>query len=339
FVEMYGVPQVEQGQFSLLSTLRSTLGTGDGELCKGKGQAGGQGQAKSQGKGLGKPAAAIKGALPEAVKPTVESLPVLPKAGAVPNPKAPQGPQALPSTEKQQLDALVKCLGNIKEALPAEAVEAIEQLQLHNTHDTTKEMHRAVAAQSAAKKQLIQVKAARAAYIAAWNEYIIQVSDLIKTQVQDQATQLEHYDNAEAAWASSLEKATADLSRMATGSAIPIQDDGETDMDVAEALVDHDIETTKELEDRRNQQLAESAKLVEAMAALKESAAQRLEQESSEVREGSRTPRRQKQPAVDLTKEGDKGDKEEQPDGAQPKQPRQQQQPPSLPRPPGGASA
>ena len=266
-------------------------------------------------------------------KPTIEALPAAPTATSVPAPKAPSHAAGPPSMEKLQLEALVKCLGGLKETLPPEAVEAIEQLQLSNTQDTTKELHRAVAAQSAAKKQLIQTRAARAAYIAAWNEYIVQVSDLIQKQVQEQAAQLAHYDETEMAWRGSLEKATADLARMANVSTSSAPDE-ESEMEIAEAQVDNDIEAAQELERRRQQQVADSAKLVEVMASLKESAAQRLAQETSENREGSRTPRRQKQGPIDLTK-----DKEEKPTNAgQPPLPAQQPQPPAKKPPPGGAS-
>ena len=271
----------------------------------------------------------------DAPKPNIESLPAAPKASTVPTPKPPSNTPGQPSAEKLQLEALVKCLGGLKETLPPEAVEAIEQLQLSNTQDTTKELHRAVAAQSAAKKQLIQTRAARVAYIAAWNEYIVQVSDLIQTQVQEQAAQIAHYDETELAWQGSLAKATADLARMANVSTSNAQEDGESEMDVAEAQVDNDIEAAQEQERRRQQQVADSAKLVAVMESLKESAAQRLAQESSETREGSRTPRRLKQGPIDLTKEPEKDDKSDK--SGQPTL-SGQQQPAQAKKPPGGAS-
>ena len=231
----------------------------------------------------------------------------------------------------------MKSLGSMKESLPPEAVEAIEQLQLTTTQDTTKELHRMVAAQSTAKKQLIQVRAARAAYVAAWNEYIVQVSDLIQTQVKQQTEQLEYYDATEAAWAASLDKATAELARRATKSSASAVEDTEEEMDTAEAQIDNDIEVTKELESRRQQHLADSARLMEAMEVLKATAAQRLSQESAEHREGSRTPRRQKSNAVDLTKEEPTDTKPPGAEGAHGKRP---SPPPQQSKaPPGGASA
>ncbi|CAE7615069.1 Dnah2 [Symbiodinium necroappetens] len=329
-VEVYDLPQVEQGQCGILPALREPLGTSGRELFQcsaidtmatkvrastvgdpAEGLVGSQitKEAKAGGKGPGKPGAAGKASVADAPKPNIESLPAAPKASTVPTPKPRNNAPGQPSAEKLQLEALVKCLGGLKETLPPEAVEAIEQLQLSSTQDTTKELHRAVAAQSAAKKQLIQTRAARAAYIAAWNEYIVQVSDLIQTQVQEQAAQIAHYDETELAWQGSLEKATADLARMANVSTSNAQEDGESEMDVAEAQVDNDIEIAQEQERRRQQQVADSAKLIAVMESLKESAAQRLAQESSETREGSRTPRRLKQGPIDLTKESAKDDK------------------------------
>ena len=221
-------------------------------------------------------------------------MPAAPKAGTVQAPKAPLPAPSQPTAERLQLEALMKSLGSMKESLPPEAVEAIEQLQLTTTQDTTKELHRMVAAQSTAKKQLIQVRAARAAYVAAWNEYIVQVSDLIQTQVQQQTEQLEHYDATEAAWAASLDKARrSSLAEPPSPLPVPSRTRRQ-EMDIAETQVDNDIEVTKELESRRQQHLADSARLMEAMEVLKTTAAQRLSQESAEHREGSRTPRRQK---------------------------------------------
>ncbi|OLQ11587.1 hypothetical protein AK812_SmicGene4568 [Symbiodinium microadriaticum] len=320
-LEVCDVPQVEQGQCGFLPALREPLGTSGRELFQRR--AIDTMATKVRAGSVGDPAEGLVG--PQITK----------EASTVPTPKPPSNTPGQPSAEKLQLEALVKCLGGLKETLPPEAVEAIEQLQLSNTQDTTKELHRAVAAQSAAKKQLIQTRAARVAYIAAWNEYIVQVSDLIQTQVQEQAAQIAHYDETELAWQGSLAKATADLARMANVSTSNAQEDGESEMDVAEAQVDNDIEAAQEQERRRQQQVADSAKLVAVMESLKESAAQRLAQESSETREGSRTPRRLKQGPIDLTKEPEKDDKSDK--SGQPTL-SGQQQPAQAKKPPGGAS-
>ena len=263
-----------------------------GQSAKGGGNKGMQSVAKGTG----------KGAKAEAAKPSLDSLPAAPSGAAVSLPKGPPASSSSqgPSLEKTQLDALTGCLSALRESLPAEVRETLDRLQLATSANTTKDMHRAVAAQATAKKQLVQVQAARATYLDAWNSYIEQVSRLLKQQVEEQAAQLEAYDAAELQWSGALEQTTADLARLTRTSTMPRVEVEEMDLEQEDQMLDADIRTAKELEQRREQHLADSHQLANLLASIQQTASSQLKQAG---RDGSRTPRRKSRETepVDLT--------------------------------------
>ena len=269
-----------------------------GQPTKGGGQQGPKGSAKGTGK-AGKA---------EVSKPSVDMLPAAPSGASIALPKGGTAPSSStgPSLEKTQLEALTGCLAAVKDTLPTEVRETLERLQLASSANNTKDMHRAVAAQATAKKQLIQVQNARASYLEAWNSYVSQVTQLLKKQVEEQAAQLESYDEAELQWSGALEQTTADLAdlaRLARNPASSRNEADEEEMD-SEDMVIADIQTAKELEQRRESQLADSRQLVSMMESVQQAATRQLKQEG---RDGSRTPRRKSREGevTDLTKDED----------------------------------
>ena len=264
----------------------------------GKGQAGNtsaQAKGAASAKGVGKA---------EFAKPSLDGLPPPPPPVPVQGPKGPTPPAAASSsTEKAQLEALTGCLFAVKDNLPQEVRETLERLQLVETAATTKDLHRAVAAQAQAKRQLLAIQASRAAYLEAWHGYVDNVTTLIQQQVAEQQKQLETFDEAELQWTGSLEKSSADLARLAKGASgsVPEVSDMEQDgQEYQEALEDADIRTAGELKQRRERQLATTQQLVAAVETVRQSAKEQLSQQG---RDGSRTPRRRKEPVHDLTKE------------------------------------
>ncbi|CAE7355562.1 unnamed protein product [Symbiodinium sp. KB8] len=244
----------------------------------------------------------------EVSKPSVDMLPAAPSGASIALPKGGTAPSSStgPSLEKTQLEALTGCLAAVKDTLPTEVRETLERLQLASSANNTKDMHRAVAAQATAKKQLIQVQNARASYLEAWNSYVSQVTQLLKKQVEEQAAQLESYDEAELQWSGALEQTTADLAdlaRLARNPASSRNEADEEEMD-SEDMVIADIQTAKELEQRRESQLADSRQLVSMMESVQQAATRQLKQEG---RDGSRTPRRKSREGevTDLTKDED----------------------------------
>ncbi|CAE7225175.1 unnamed protein product [Symbiodinium sp. CCMP2592] len=263
---------------------------------KGPGQKGGKQQGQPQ------PVKGGKGGKSEPSRPSLDSLPAPPPAPVVVGPKTATTPaptSGVPSAERAQLEALTGCLFAAKDALPAEVRETLERLQLVETQSTAKDLHKAVAAQSQAKKQLLHVQASRASYLEAWHTYVDKVSSLLQTQLNEQIEQLTAFDETELQWTTALEKASMDLARLARSSSNPAE---QVEMECDEEedhLADTDIRTERELSQRREKQLHASRQLVASIESVRLNAQEQLQQHG---REGSRTPRRRKAD-VDLTKE------------------------------------
>ncbi|CAE7343965.1 unnamed protein product [Symbiodinium sp. CCMP2592] len=270
----------------------------------GPGQKGGKQQGQPQ------PAKGGKGGKSEPSRPSLDSLPAPPPAPVVVGPKTATTPapaSGVPSAERAQLEALTGCLFAAKDALPAEVRETLERLQLVETQSTAKDLHKAVAAQSQAKKQLLHVQASRASYLEAWHTYVDKVSSLLQTQLNEQIEQLTAFDETELQWTTALEKASMDLARLARSSSNPAE---QLEMECDEEedhLVETDIRTERELSQRREKQLHASRQLVASIESVRLNAQEQLQQHG---REGSRTPRRRKAD-VDLTKEENLEDRRE----------------------------
>ena len=185
----------------------------------------------------------------------------------------------------------MKTLGTMKETLPPETLELYEKFQLTSAQDNSKELHKAVTLQSTSRKQLIHIRTTRLGYLAAWQEYLVSLTDIVKQQVEEQDKQLLAFDEAEVEWSQALERASADLARLANGPQSAVIDVEEDQLAEEDAMIDSTIQTETELTARRQQHSAEAQKLVSALQELQSSAVQRLEQ-ATKARDGSRTPRR-----------------------------------------------
>ncbi|CAE7336224.1 unnamed protein product [Symbiodinium sp. CCMP2592] len=321
-LEVLGVQDLQQGQCQLLFPMwrgmAECMGEGDylyrSQVPTSPRQRGQPSEARqapqnpwtpAAGKGKGTPAPSGKGqgakgkpSFAEVVKPSVDNLPappsrvptVVPKAGAI------WGTDPGSAREVQAGDSL-----------PQEALQLYEEFQINEAQDNSRELHKAVATQSTARKQLIQIRSARTLYLTAWQEYLMAVSDTIQTQVSEQQTQLADFDKAELEWSQSLTKASGDLARLAAGRAESSRmDDEEDEMDAAEEMIDSAIQTERDLEQKTAERVAESQQFLGVLQGLRQAAAERLEQDGRQ-REGSRTPRRKvlaSVPTYDLTKEG-----------------------------------
>ena len=198
----------------------------------------------------------------------------------------------------------MKTLGSMKETLPPETLELYEKFQISSAQDNSKELHKAVTLQSTSRKQLIHIRTTRLGYLAAWQEYLVSLTDIVRQQVQEQGQQLEAFDAAEVEWSQALERASADLARLANGPQSTVIDVEEEQLGEEDAMIDSTIQTETELEARRQQHVTEAQKLVTALEELQSSAVQRLEQ-AGKAREGSRTPRRRNSGNGESTKAKD----------------------------------
>ncbi|CAE7716486.1 unnamed protein product, partial [Symbiodinium sp. CCMP2456] len=231
--------------------------------------------------------------------PALEGLPAPPSALPMAAPKsttASSSAQVAQSVEKQQLDTLLKVLRTSKAAIPAEAQALLEQYQQSQTEQETKSMHRAVSQQSAAKRELDKLKTARSLYLQQWSQYIAGLAELLKTQIAEQETVMQSFDDKEEQWKAALTKASAELKALTTASGsvqdVDSSDPGEDDhaMQVQEELVEKAIEEERAEAHAKEAQRQQNQKVQATLDAL---AVQAKAKETEDKRDGSRTPRRQ----------------------------------------------
>ncbi|CAE7327367.1 unnamed protein product [Symbiodinium sp. KB8] len=253
-------------------------------------------------KGAGKDAQTDHQQEAQGKAPLLEALPPPPTATAIAAPKgAPASSSTTPSPEKQQLDAIFKILRSSRDSIPMEAQNLLDQFQQDQTQQEARSMHKAVSQQSAAKKEIEKIRAARSQYMQQWAQYIQGLADLLQRQVTEQETVLAAYDDKEAQWMGALTKATADLKQMTSTNPVHEISEDEQDME-AEDMVDRAIDEEQKITKQREEHLQQSKQLQVTLESIKAQAMSRVEEAK---RDGSRTPRRQASHAA----EGQEADK------------------------------
>ena len=147
-------------------------------------------------------------------------------------------------------------------------------------------MHKAVTEQARARQALTRVQAQRTAYLAAWHTYLGQLASLLESQLAEQSTVLENFDNSELMWTQADQGATQQLARLAGKEPPEAADRAMTD---GETAVDMAIEAEQRLQRATEESQWSAKRMLTALQELRSTAATQARQHE---REGSRTPRR-----------------------------------------------
>ena len=245
---------------------------------------------KQQSKGSGK-----EQAPPAPVVPTLDGLPKPPSAQNMALPAAASssgGGQGASSATESTLQALLQALSKNRDDLPPAVREMVDSQMVEESKQQAKSLHRLVAAQGAAKRQLATTKAARQDYMREWSAYVGGILGLWQKQLAEKTTAIEAFMAAEQQWESQLQETSQMIAKVAA------------DADNVEAI---DVDAMEEEEERANEharmdaqrqaaldtmRLAES-KIIESL----QEAAKTVEQQAAELikPERERSPRR-KQP-------------------------------------------
>ena len=184
--------------------------------------------------------------------------------------------------------------------IPAETQQLLDQLRQEDAQSHAKAMHKVISVQASARKELTTVRTLRAGYLQEWAKYIESVTDLLQKQITEQQATLTELDVREQSAMDAWAKTKADLSRLAAESPA---DKDDSEIEAAEIMVDEAIELEAQRQEAREQEQANTTRLLGALQDLKTQAVQ----QARAARDGSRTPRRrQKEADVDLTGEDTK---------------------------------
>ena len=245
---------------------------------------------KQQSKGSGK-----EQAPPAPVVPTLDGLPKPPSAQNMALPAAASssgGGQGASSVTESTLQALLQALSKNRDDLPPAVREMVDSQMVEESKQQAKSLHRLVAAQGAAKRQLATTKAARQDYMREWSAYVGGILDLWQKQLAEKTTAIEAFMAAEQQWESQLQETSQMIAKVAA------------DADNVEAI---DVDAMEEEEERANEHARMDAQRQAALDTMRlaeskiteslQEAAKTVEQQAAELikPERERSPRR-KQP-------------------------------------------
>ena len=220
--------------------------------------------------------------------PSLASLPKAPPPPALTHPPATvSGADPVVSEAQTKLDSLVAALKSSQSALPPDIVQLLGTQALKDANAESKALHKAISAQTAAKKELHRVRQARRTFLESWSQHTTQLLSTVEKQLVEHQATLEKLAETEHKWVEQLREATTTLTKLPSAPHV-VDSDSDLDssatggkaMEVADPWLSDDY-----LEKNKAQQQSLLRVLQEAKKGADEASA-------SCKREGSRTPRR-----------------------------------------------
>ena len=228
--------------------------------------------------------------------PTTAGIPAAPTVTTVALPNKPSAPAAAPvaTQDKKLLDALLEHVGN-QDDLPTDLASMLNKYRSEDSRAKSKELHRVVARQAEARRELDRIRAERSTFSSNWGSYLSDVLALLEKQLAERDETIQQLDEAEDVWEQRLREAAQQLAKHATtsgtaGSAASVIDvDEEDSVEISEAMaVDAAEEESKRAVARRAQQAQQAQQKEKVLQAL------RSAQEAAQDPNRERTPRRQR---------------------------------------------
>ena len=220
----------------------------------------------------------------------------LPAAPTAPRPALPTGAASSDGTDKvpQKLLDIMAALSASKEALPAEVRSMLDEHMESDRQLATKQLHKLVAQQSKAHKELGALRKARSQFVREWTSYLESLTQLLEKQMGQKSEAMASMAEAEESWQVQLGEATRAIRQQTAPDTLTIEDSDEDAMD-AEIDMDAAAEASRQKAVEHSQQ-QEQGLLSALQSAVKASDAQ-----AQQYRE--RTPRRQRGSAPEVKKE------------------------------------
>ena len=225
--------------------------------------------------------------------PDSSSLPAPPTRPAVPVPTIPAAskPNAAgaASADKLALDKVLTALQASESDLPPPLLELMQQFQEQDTKSEAKHLHKVVASQAAAKRELAKLRTSRTAYLQAWNTYVEQVMTTLQQQVTEHGTTMAEFQEKETQWEAALQDSTSTLAKMTQDGGVETVSD--SDMESQENKVEAAIEAEAKARSAAERAQSQNQALIQAMEQVKTAAAEELKKDATDTNR-ERTPRR-----------------------------------------------
>ncbi|CAE7852303.1 SRP19 [Symbiodinium microadriaticum] len=223
-----------------------------------------------EGKGTGTSAPSGE---PQPTVPTVQSLPKPPSAAAVPAPTAQSTTATSSGGPETTLQQILMALNRSRDDLPPSVREILDAQIQEDSKAQAKNLHRLVAAQGAARRQLAATRAARQDYVREWAQYVTGLCDMWRKQQEEKGKALEAFLTTEAQWEQQLAETTSLIAKVAVdpegGETIDVED--ADDMDEEDTRISELAQTEVQRQRFLEQMQAADQKITETLQAAAES--------------------------------------------------------------------
>ena len=200
---------------------------------RGKAGRGGKGSQKSGPVGE---APAANGPTTKGLK---EQLPAPPALQTPSLPVTPTGPAS--SHADPGLQQLLQALAQNRDDLPPGVRDLLDSQKEVDSRAHAKNLHKLVAAQGAARRQLAQARSGRQDYMREWAQYVSDICKIWEVQLDEKNKALQTFQDAEEQWERQLNESTQQIARLATETegTQAIDVDSMSDQDAQEAQDAH----------------------------------------------------------------------------------------------------
>ena len=116
---------------------------------------------------------------------------------------------------ESQLSALVAALSAHQEVLPEKVRDIMHLHQESSASAQAKALHKHIATQESASKQLAGLRSRRAQYLTSWKDYVVKLSQSLEQQLQEKADVLAGFDAEESTLLDTIETVKATVLSLA----------------------------------------------------------------------------------------------------------------------------
>ena len=253
---------------------------------------------------------------------------------AAPVPAIPPPPREVASSSttaasEQLLQQIMGALSRSREELPPQLRALLDEHTGEDHKSAGKVMHRLVSAQTTARRELDQVRAARRDFLAQWTKYTTKLCHTWQQQMTEKTRAMQEFDDTEEKWSQQLQGTSRELSKL-NGEVQQVDGSDSEDMDAVDTVIEEELQKDDQRRQFQEQMAAREAEITKTLLAACQ-AAKEQEAYLQERPDRERSPRRRTEQAKPPTRTAAKTKTEppEQPAGDKLGGGSQQQPPPT----------
>eukprot|EP00439_Symbiodinium_sp_Y106_P076334 s317_g15.t1 len=224
---------------------------------------------------------------------------------AAPVPAIPPPPREVASSSttaasEQLLQQIMGALSRSREELPPQLRALLDEHTGEDHKSAGKVMHRLVSAQTTARRELDQVRAARRDFLAQWTKYTTKLCHTWQQQMTEKTRAMQEFDDTEEKWSQQLQGTSRELSKL-NGEVQQVDGSDSEDMDAVDTVIEEELQKDDQRRQFQEQMAAREAEITKTLLAACQ-AAKEQEAYLQERPDRERSPRRRTEQAKPPTR-------------------------------------